>query len=48
MIRAAYRLLSWLGTAKTARRGPSALLRRELRRRANRAFNRELRRVLKP
>lgn len=47
-MRAAYRLLSLLGTAKTARRGPGALLRRELRRRANRAFNRELRRVVRP
>ena len=43
-----YRLLSAWGTAKTASRGPGALARRVVRQRANRGFNRSLRRWVKP
>lgn len=47
-MRALYRILSLLGTLKAARRGPGALVRRKVRQRANRSFNRALRRVVKP
>lgn len=47
-MRALYRLLGLAGTAKAARRGPASLARRVARQKANRHFNRTLRKVLKP
>lgn len=47
-MRALYRILSLLGDAKAAGRGPGALGRRILRKRAHRSFGRALRRLLKP
>lgn len=47
-MRAIYRVLSILGDAKAATRGPAPLARRLARKEANRLFNRWLRRTLKP
>ena len=46
--RKGYRVLSLWGDVKAATRGPGPLARREVRKRANRVFNRWLRRVLRP
>jgi len=43
-----YRLLSFGGDIKAARRGPGAFSRRVIRKRANRGFNRWLRKRVKP
>jgi hypothetical protein len=47
-MRSAYRLLSLLGTAKAASRGPGPLLRRLVRQQVNRRGNRALRKVVRP
>jgi hypothetical protein len=47
-MRSIYRLLSLLGTAKAATRGPAPLARRVGRQQANRHFNHLLRKLLKP
>lgn len=46
--RKGYRVLSLWGDVKAARRSPGSYARRQVRKRANRVFNRWLRRVLKP
>jgi hypothetical protein len=47
-VRTLYRLLSAWGDLRAARRGPGANVRRYGRKRANRTFNRALRRWLRP
>jgi hypothetical protein len=47
-VRSLYRLLSALGTAKAATRGPAPLARRVARQQANKTFNRILRKAMKP
>lgn len=47
-MRTLYKLLSVLGTVKTASRGPAPLARRVARQQANKQFNRLLRQVFKP
>lgn len=47
-MRALYRLLGLAGDAKAISRGPGPYVRRVARKRANRAFNQGLRKVLRP
>lgn len=47
-MRKLYRLLSVAGSVRAASRGPGALARRQVRRVANRSFNRTLKKVVKP
>lgn len=44
----AYKILSILGNAKAASRGPAPLARRVVRQQANKTFNRLLRKMIKP
>jgi hypothetical protein len=43
-----YKILSLLGDVKSASRSPEALARRQVRKQANKTFNRLLRKALKP
>lgn len=47
-MRGLYKALSLLGDVKAVSRGPAPFVRRVVRKKANKAFNRALRKVVKP